>query len=110
MDVGYYRRPALRMSPSQIPCVSTEQSCHGLRVERGVKDSEYPRNHTSIPGPFLGCSVNGNSVEIRVASLGGTIWRVVRNQDSLIGQAYSTFDIVPGEHRFGPATGRRFKC
>jgi hypothetical protein len=67
------------------------------------------------PGYFLGSVFwllreGGDSAEIRVEALGGTIWRVVRHADSLSGEAYSTFDAIPGEHHFGPATGRRLKC
>jgi hypothetical protein len=55
-------------------------------------------------------SQHGDSVEIRVEGLGGTIWRVARHAGSLVGEAYHTFDAIPGEQHRGRATGRRVKC
>jgi hypothetical protein len=53
----------------------------------------------------------GDSAQIDVTALGGTIWRVAHDDDDrLTGNAYHTFDIVPGEHPAGRATGWRVKC
>jgi hypothetical protein len=32
-----------------------------------------------------------------VEALGGTVWRVKHDSDSLVGYAYATYDVVPGE-------------
>jgi hypothetical protein len=52
----------------------------------------------------------GDSAQIDATALGGTIWRVARDTDRLTGKAYHTFDIVPGEHPVGLATGWRVEC
>jgi hypothetical protein len=52
----------------------------------------------------------GDSAEISVEFLGGTIWRMARRGDSLQGEAYHTYDIVPGEDHLGPARGHRVAC
>jgi hypothetical protein len=52
----------------------------------------------------------GDSAEIRVEFLGGTIWRMARRDDSLQGEAYHTYDIVPDEDHLGPARGHRVAC
>jgi hypothetical protein len=75
---------------------------------RGSRMLEKPQHYSG--SIFWSLDQKGDSAEIRVESLGGTVWRVVQDRDSLVGYAYATFDIVPGEHPFGPATGRRLKC
>jgi hypothetical protein len=86
------------------------------KVVRGRAGQQYTANRLSdkpgiVSGPVSwSLGQHGDSVDIRVEALGGTVWRLVQNSGALVGYAYATFDIVPGEHPFGPATGKRSKC
>ena len=75
---------------------------------RGHRLPEKPGYFTDSVSWSLG--QHGDSAEVRVEALGGTVWHLVQDRDSAIGRAYETFDIVPGEHLFGLGTARRLKC
>jgi len=49
----------------------------------------------------------GDSAEISVTALGGTVWHMACRGDSLQGEAYHIYDIVPGEYHLGSARGHR---
>jgi hypothetical protein len=80
----------------------------GEKQYRGTKLSDKPGGFSGWVSWSQG--EHGDSADIRVEALGGTVWRLVPKGDSLVGYAYVTFDIIPGEHAFGPASGRRLKC
>lgn len=51
-----------------------------------------------------------DSLEIVSIGLGGTGWRLGTAGDSLTGQAYEYYDIVPNETPAGPASAHRRAC
>jgi hypothetical protein len=101
-DEKVTRSDTVRLNGSVLPKRTGRTWYQGLRVPA------QPQHYSGSVSWSM--SQQGDSAEIRVEALGGTIWRVARHTDSLTGETYSTFDIVPGEHHFGPATGRRLEC
>jgi hypothetical protein len=101
-DEKVTRLDSVRLQDVLVPGRDRRAHYQGHRVP------EKPQHYTGSVSWSL--SQRGDSAEVRVEALGGTVWRLVHDRDSLVGYAYATFDIVPGEHPFGPATGQRLKC
>ncbi|MGN6167615.1 MAG: hypothetical protein ACTHQQ_05530 [Solirubrobacteraceae bacterium] len=62
------------------------------------------------PNALLWFVPTPDSLRLVVIGLGGIGWRLKRHADSLIGDAYEYYDIVPAETPRGAASARRAQC
>jgi hypothetical protein len=101
-DAEITRLDSVRLLSAPIPADDGRTHYWGRRLH------EKPGYFTKAVTWSLGQA--NETVEIRVEALGGTVWRVKQDGDSLVGYAYATYDVIRGEDLFGRATGRRVKC
>jgi hypothetical protein len=101
-DAQVTRLDSVRLLSVGVPGRDRRTYYRGLRMHE--KAGHFTKSVT------WSLSQQGDTAEIRVEALGGTVWRLEQESDSLVGYAYATFDVVPGEDLFGRATGRRVKC
>jgi hypothetical protein len=103
-SVPYMARSLLlRLDSTRAPTRDGPQHYYGAGLEG------FPPSGMR-PNPLLWITPSPESLEVVVIGLGGIGWRFTRRADSLTGEAYEYYDIVPNETPRGPASARRQRC